>query len=330
MEVASTILTGHNSQNTPTYSGYIFRSDRHFPGSFVTQFWSANPSARPLFFSLEKLQQLDGSPAAGRLNLALSWLATHPLTRKNICQKLVRRFILNSDRHPVTGRCIQAYGTSGSLAAMYTSIAESPEIWRRTNFRRMMKNPHEMVISRLRNLGLSDKSFQSLNGVIVPERVLATFNSVRNQIEEHGLEYRTYGDPTGYEMIGARWLSTGYLIAHVRHGFELTHLDRMFGIQTQVRNFTTDPVTLNRIADIAALPDLGLTEAVRQIVFGNSVAASLTSRIWREQAEEIRYVVQTGDGAADYVDLNGNGTLVRSIPDSVLGRSFLTKSSLQK
>jgi len=330
VEVASTILTGHNVRQSPTYAGYYFWPNRHFPDSFVTRFWNAHPAARPLFFNLDKLQQLDGSAANGRLDLALSWLATHPLTKKNICQKLTQRFILNPDRHSVTGRCIQAYGNNGALTAMYTSIVESPEIWRRANFRSIMKNPHEMVLSRLRNLGLSDKSFQNSNGVIVPERVLATFDSLRAQIEQHGLEYRAYGDPTGYEMIGARWLSTGYLIAHVRHGFELTHLDRILDVHTQVRNFTTDPATLQRIAGIAALPDAGLADAVRQILFGDSVASSLTSRIRREQAEEVRSVVQTGATAADFVDLNGNGTLVRSVPDSVLGRSFLTRSSLQK
>jgi len=348
VEVAATILTGHNVVLSDTYYGYQFVSGNHFPGSFEQRYWGddgstvgdggftigpvlpAPPVERPIFFDQAKLRELDRAGAAQRLDIAIRWLATHPLTRSNICRKLTERFVTGAAITGVAARCESAYGEAGNLVAMYGSIVSSPEIWRRTNYKRMILNPHEMVLARVRALGLTDRSFVDTAGEIVGERVYVTFNSMLNQIANHGLEFRTYGDPTGYEMAGARWVSTGYMIAHVRHGLELAHLDRMFDLNLPIRAFTMNQDVLDDLAALVSIPNSDIKEAVRTAVFGNATGGGLAARFTAAQARDIRDSIAAGDAYADSIRVTKQSKWTPSIPDSVLGRAFNTKTYLLK
>lgn len=331
VEVAATILTGHNVRSDASF-GYQFYSERHFPGSFQHFFWhNRTAENRPLFFNLARLAQLDAFSGPQRLSVTLSWLSEHPSTKRNICRKISARFVQSGTLlQTLNERCQAAYGDRGNLKAIYRSILTTPELWQRGNFNRKLKNPHELVISRFRSLGLSDQSFNNEQGLTDGKKLLASFEDLHVEIENHGLEYRTYGDPTGYEIEGRHWMNSGFLIAFIRHGFSLAHMDRAFNLSVKIRDFTTQQSTLEQIANIGLLPDGGLSRNVAAIVYGNSDRSAMTSRFLMSQGETVRTLVQTGDSAADQVDLNSTGAHTRSIPDSLLALSFHAGTKLFK
>lgn len=165
----------------------------------------------------------------------LNFLADHPRTRSNICNKLVSRFItarfvddpdsdleskkIEISRKHVIKRCINAWGVGGDLKAIYKTILTSPEVWNRHNYRTILKNPHELVISGVRSLGLDVRHFAVKD---IDPNIFA--NSILQQIRFLGLPYRRWETPTGFKMGGSAWLTGGYLVRWTSGAFQVTNL----------------------------------------------------------------------------------------------------------
>lgn len=168
-----------------------------------------------------------------RLRTYLRDLSRHERTKRNICGKLVMHFsrIVSADGdRPVLERCLAAWGESGNLRAMYAAILTSPEFWSKTNFKRKLKNPVELVFSQIRASGLSFKDLENN-----PAYALKVARTARAHIGKMGLDYRRYADPTGYKQNGPRWLSSGYLAQAVTLGFNTQYILESAGADLEYR-----------------------------------------------------------------------------------------------
>jgi len=334
VEVAAAVLTGHNALRSATTYGYVFFAERHFNGSFNQHFWlnraAAGQNPRPLFFDQARLQQLDGTGGAARLNLVLYWLAGNAFTKRNLCRKLSQRFMVGGEAgQAVIASCVAAYGDAGNLKAMYRAIMTSPEIYRRNNFRRKIMNPHELVIAKFRSLGVSPQSFMSAAGVLQPERIVQAYEEIDRQIRALGIDYRSFADPTGYEMQGYLWLNSGFVIGYTRLGFSFAHLDRQYDLNLAIRDHTVTPASVAALLSIGQLPDLELAANVSAILYGGVAGTGVVNRLTTAQAHDIRDLVLNYATRADQIP-NSAGVFERSIPDSLLAISFHSKYTLFK
>lgn len=201
-----------------------------------------------------------------RLNKYLSHLANHSSTKKNICNKLVKRFVrkhfiidpdLTDDESTLTNEsrveviqkdvvnsCISAWGANGNLPNMYKAIITHPNTWSPHNFSRRLKNPLELVVSAVRSYGMTLDQFRGTKNLNI-RKVLV------NQVSDIGLPYRTWTTPDGYkENYG--WLSQGYLVRWVRASTSLSNL----GIET----FLQQPA-------LEIMPAIGETVSVQDNIF---------------------------------------------------------------
>lgn len=170
-----------------------------------------------------------------QLNNYISFLASHPRTRVNICDKLISRFITgrrvddpdSSDpekfievaRSAVRERCIGAWGNQGDLTAMYKAIVTSPEIWSKFNYRTLLKNPHELILSGVRSMGYDIRHFRTYD---VSTKTFTA--SIFNEVRILGLPYRSWQTPTGYKMHGVAWLSGGLMVRWLNSAFKISNL----------------------------------------------------------------------------------------------------------
>lgn len=174
-----------------------------------------------------------------QLDNYLRFLSNHERTKINICTKLVNRFvvpdyiptgvptgvgddletridesIVEVQRSAVVDRCIAAWGQDGDLKAIYRAILTSPQVWAARNYKRMAKNPIDLVISAIRASGVTVKDFTDA------EEVKALGVQLKAEIDYLGLPYRQWDTPTGYnERYG--WMSQGYLVRWISSSFRL-------------------------------------------------------------------------------------------------------------
>lgn len=167
----------------------------------------------------------------------LRFLANHPRTKKNICTKLVTRFIspkyadtgIEDDsttpqnesraevqRSIVVDRCVAAWGDDGDLKGIYTAVLTSPETWSRDNYRRYQKNPLELVVSAVRLSGLTAAHFQPTTHIPAFGRFL------RDKVDALGLPYRRWMTPTGYQETSG-WMSPGYFVRWLKASAEISN-----------------------------------------------------------------------------------------------------------
>jgi hypothetical protein len=172
-----------------------------------------------------------------QLDAYLHDLANHWRTKRNVCIKLVRRFvgtdyiasgILNDpltsideskievQRKAVIDSCVAAWGQDGDLKKMYEAILRSPELWGKTNLRRLKKNPLELVVSAARASGITASDFT------IGTEIQALETALHTEIGKLGLPYRKWTTPTGYnEMSG--WIGQGYFVRWIQSSFNIAN-----------------------------------------------------------------------------------------------------------
>jgi hypothetical protein len=172
-----------------------------------------------------------------QLDAYLHDLANHWRTKRNICTKLVRRFVgtdymasgllddpltsideskIEIQRTIVVDRCVAAWGRDGELKKMYEAILRSPELWSKTNLRKLRKNPLDLVVSAARASGIVTSDFRIAAEIQAVEKTLHT------EIGRLGLPYRKWTTPTGYNEMGG-WIGQGYFVRWIQSSFNIAN-----------------------------------------------------------------------------------------------------------
>lgn len=134
-------------------------------------------------------------------------LAQHPATAKHIATKLARHFASDDPPPALVRRLEESFiATQGDLSALYTTLAQSPEVWseERTKF----LTPIEWTIASLRVTGSNR----------LPDRRLIAM--VRNL----GQELWKPGSPAGFEDRADRWAAPDALYRRVEAAHGLSRL----------------------------------------------------------------------------------------------------------
>ncbi len=333
IEVASTILTGHTYLNKLDASGvfhfgYTFARDKSFIASttsnnYYSKFWSSrNADLRPVFFSPARLRNLDALDASKRLDYMLDELALHPATARNVCRKLNRQFVSKSELMPeIVEDCVaQYYNTEfargSQLQNIYLSLVNRPKYWTRLNAHKMLTNPVEVVIKNVRTLGLVWGQVHKPD--LTQSRLAALGDFMSDAINQLGIDYRNYGPPTGYPVLGYRWMSKGYLMGHTRLAMDYAHLDRKLGITTMTeRRFTESADIYDRVTDFSSMNGT----QIKQVIYGDvRGSSSVAPHLRPHQINLLRTVASTMPASNSTVhDSFHNGTqLQKSILDTIL------------
>jgi hypothetical protein len=335
VEVASTVLTGHNLRDTATQSGYQFGYHffpaRSFNGSYHNHFWVTRAAGdRPLFFNETRLLGLDAiqSPIQGRLDYLLDLLASHPVTARNICRKLNAHFVRTGLVSHFMSDCRALFlgGGNNPLQALYQNLVSKPAFWSRENAHKMVANPVEVVIKNVRAVGLLWSDVHRLqNSSYESSKLweLATF--MDRAIMSFGFRYRHYGAPTGYPMAGHQWLSKGFIMTHAQLAMEYAQLDRSLGINRSAeRRFTTDESILSNMERLDGLSNA----AINQLLFGSvRGVATVRNRLTSAQISVIKDLL----GDQESWDQVRSGTrLPVSFPDTLLSLGKTTMNELKK
>lgn len=342
VEVASTILAGHSALNTIRegvhYYGYVFDIKRAFTGSLRTKYWtSLAATARPLFFNEALLTSLDAAPTIERrLDVMLDALANNEFTGRSICSTMARRFSNNSAFLALRAACISAYksGTDATLKQLEKvalSFPSTPQMWSRGNYRTMWANPLEVVTQNIRAVGIKwQEIFADTTGV----KAAGLYNFMDDAINTMGLTYKEIGFPTGYEMNGSFWLSQGYLLSHSRLAFSYAHLDRILNVGSAIRNFTTSSTAISDLQALLPLTPIERQSGMSRLLYSNA----LGKRFLLQQANseylvtELVSRVPSKTEDREFIDsfINSQGTLSRSMPDTVLSFGLSHTSMLRR
>lgn len=241
VEAAAAILTGNTYVSRMEGDRYVIRGVfnklAHIParlkvGTQTIDIPAPKVMGKVYAHSLTKGSGADVSalPSSynGQLMALLGDLAAHNRTRGAICLKLVRRFVSGVARMEVRQACRQAYGSTGDLKAVYRSILTHKNFWSVNNFRRQIKNPVEVAVSiaRLQGVNLADLKLAPTVSPSGNTRSFATHLTLQleGMTSALGLSLRGYAFPTGYAMMGGKWLSKGFLTQSVVHGFRASNL----------------------------------------------------------------------------------------------------------
>jgi uncharacterized protein (DUF1800 family) len=343
VEVAAIVLTGHNvvnfiDNNNIHQFGYRFFPARAFRAgtdnvndNYHSKFWSSRAAAdRPLFFNQTRLRALDDRAPVQRLEYLMDQLSSHASTVNNICRKFNRHFITPSLMDQFMPNCMNAFrqsanlGVGTQLQAIYFTMVTNPAFWTRTNARKMIANPLEVVVKNVRAVGLRWSDVYS--STLAESRLWDLSNFMYGAVESFGLDYRYYGPPTGYPQAGHRWLSKGYLINHVHLAKDYAQLDRMLGIATtSERRFTRDNQILTSINQIPNMSDV----EVNRLMFGSVRGlATARPRLAADQVQTIRDLAAAPEGIWDRVLIGSSR--VRSRADTLLTLGKTTMSEIRK
>lgn len=165
------------------------------------------------------------SPAMiqNQINNYLKFLSSHAQTKKNVCGKLVSRFVASVGvgmrghtqdklnlKTPVIRACIDAWGDYGNLQNMYKAILLSAETWSTHNYQRFEKNPVDLAVSAARSTGITHLQLANLQ----TDKFNATdkfFTQMHAEITKMGLPYKNWGTPDGYKE-NSGWVNQAYFI----------------------------------------------------------------------------------------------------------------------
>jgi uncharacterized protein (DUF1800 family) len=298
VEVASTVLAGHTSIYSVPRSGgtpevgYRFIAENSFKtdkdNNYEKLFWTSRERGnRPRLFNQARLKDIDGRNGSSRLDYVLDVLASHPRTQANICRKLSERFLLRSRDafNQINSSCLAALsgGSSTPLKQGYVAILSQPALWTRNSAHPLIGNPHEVVIKNVRSLGIP---FKSIHTSIEESKLLDLAQFMHTAIQRMGFDYREFGDPTGYEMLGNRWLSQGYLVNHVHLALDYAQLDEKLGqgVKMAARKLTDDP----KVEDnFLSLRNGAGARTVASAVYTHSGGNSTVRNFSRAQADHL-------------------------------------------
>lgn len=179
----------------------------------------------------------------------LAMLADHAQTKAAICTKLSRIFYAAEMVAGARDACLGAWGAGGDLKKIVLALLQRPEFWSRTNYRKLYRNPIEIVVSALRAMGAN--AFDVAYAVNAEGRTETPFtpgaltaSSYMTAIDDldtsvaalfiHGSNRRIENlmgvqrlnvvPPTGYALDGSRFLSTSYIDTASRTALELAGL----------------------------------------------------------------------------------------------------------
>jgi uncharacterized protein (DUF1800 family) len=143
-----------------------------------------------------------GSDQARRI---LSDLARHPATARHIATKLARHFAADDPPPALIARLEESFLQSGGdLIALYTVLAEAPEIWIETTTK--FKTPWDWMVSSYRALGVE------------PAQVTRS----APLLTQLGQPVWRPGSPAGYDDIAASWAGPDALFRRVELAAQLT------------------------------------------------------------------------------------------------------------
>jgi hypothetical protein len=183
-----------------------------------------------------------------RMSLILKDLANHATTKNSVCKRLASN-LFGPAAHvtKATSACVAAWGVDGQLIAMYGAMLKLPEFWSIGNYKSLYRNPIDLPIAYARGFGQNmidmynkaisrginhthfkpdatltrdrlntlltsrstDSGWWTLNGVGAQMKML--IGAPRNEI----------AFPVGYEEIGAKNLSPGYIDQASRASLEM-------------------------------------------------------------------------------------------------------------
>lgn len=131
----------------------------------------------------------------------LLYLANHPVTAKNICRKLVRRFVHDNPDHPdiqpLVNQMISRFQSSGGdLLLVYQEMIANDIYWSAAALRTQWKKPSLAVVSALRQMGITADDINTQN-------VLRWIGVIRNLGEDLLLQT----PPTGYSDFNKDWIN---------------------------------------------------------------------------------------------------------------------------
>ena len=181
-----------------------------------------------------------------RVTKLLNALANHSATRTNVCTKLSERLYAPALVNAARSACTSAWGTGGDLKAMVTKLVTRGAFWQRTNYRKRMRTPFELVVAFVRQQGATAQDLAGATAAenmtevpfapanLTPQQAYDRLTALRTKppfVFVAGLLYRMrllfgtgrglVAPPTGYEMDGTYYLSTAYVDAVSRLGLEV-------------------------------------------------------------------------------------------------------------
>lgn len=163
-------------------------------------------------------------PGIKRLHQLVRNLANHPSTKKNLCSKLVSRFVTPlAGRVELRDKCIEKWGDGGDLKEIYATILSYPGTWSTNNYRRLFKNPYELAVSQLRAKGIALSEL-----VKDPGYAKHVGDVLIDHSKKLGINPRMIEPPTGYEQSGNRWVAGGYFAQAVTLSFNASYVAEMF------------------------------------------------------------------------------------------------------
>lgn len=189
VENSARILTGWGiGPETEGARGFLFSAEKHFdaPATIMGKTFAQH--------DYEQGRQF------------LKYLANHPATARNICRKLVRRFVHenpdNPEVQPLINLLIKRFQSSGGdLLLVYQEMIASDAFWSASALRTQWKKPSLAVVSALRQMGIGIDDIST-------ESVLRWISVIR----DFGEDLLMQTPPTGYSDFNKDWVNANNAI----------------------------------------------------------------------------------------------------------------------
>lgn len=158
-------------------------------------------------------------------------LSRSPATARHISYELAQRFVADEPPAALVDRMAAAFlKSAGDLRRVMEAMIRSPEFWQAGYYRDKVKSPLEMVVSAVRALGAD---------VSNPTRLTQLIAAM-------GQPLYAKEPPTGYENVGAAWVSSSGLIARLNFALRLA-ANQIPGVQVDLSPFASGEPTLPEV-----------------------------------------------------------------------------------
>ena len=155
---------------------------------------------------LGKRLKEDASGGPGQGEDVLTLLLQHKGTGDFLATKMVRYFVADEPPRKLVKAVAKTYKKSGgNIPAMFMTIIESDEFWRREHFRAKFKTPWEYVLSALRITGAD----------------VTDARKVLSWLQTMGQPLYHCDDPTGWYETADRWLDPGIMALRWQFAIDL-------------------------------------------------------------------------------------------------------------
>lgn len=173
IEAAAKILSGWQIE-APNQKSFIatFNENQHFPGA-------------------KKAFGKTFSTGEAGYQEFLQFLASHPRTKSNICQKLQIFYFGSIISSKITQECTSLWGSKGNLKAIYKFFLLHPETWKEENQFKLVKSPLELVLTLLRSIEI--------------ENHREFFHLAQNFLKSTHQASGKIPNPNGYSFLSTDW-----------------------------------------------------------------------------------------------------------------------------